>query len=692
MIGSRINERYKILDRIGGGGMADVYLAHDIILDRDVAVKVLKEQFSRDDDFIRRFHREAEAASSLAHPNVVNVYDVGEENGLYYIVMEYVKGQTLKEYIQRQDGMKVDEAVSIMGAVASAIAHAHANHIIHRDIKPHNILIGEDGQAKITDFGIARAISEATITHTNSILGSVHYLSPEQARGGHVTYKSDIYSLGIVLYEMIAGEVPFNGDTAVSIAIKHIQTPLPSIRERFAYIPQSVENVIIKATAKDPDDRYMTAGSMEEDLSGVLSPSRINEDKYIPGYLPDEHTKAIRPVSDGESSGNTTGEETMIAGTPLVSASDGKEDEAPQPVKKKKWKRWLTVTSLLALLLVGAVYLAFTWIPKWLHVDEVTIPDYLIGMPADEAEEELESLDLRVQHDTVYHDEAEEGTVVSHNPVAGRTVKVDTLVILRISEGGEPVEMDDYTGQPYTNLEEELSDFRSVEVQTELNRNEDDETVLRQFPLPGENVVPSETDVILTISERPVETMDNLIGLTMEKVLDYISDHDYLIPEFQEEYSDTVADGRVIRHEPGYGTELEEGTEVTVFFSRGPEPESDEPEDWAETGNGEYEGEDFTAVTASMSIELKSPGNDEADEPQDYNVRIDLIDSTTGGDAETRFDETVTIEESETVSLPVTLESEDEVAYFYIYQDDVEIEKSPIEFTYKEVRDAQNNG
>lgn len=277
LIGKRINGRYQILETIGGGGMANVYKAHDVILNRTVAVKVLRPQFSDDEEFIRRFRREAQAATSLSHPSVVNIYDVGEEGDLYFIVMEYVEGLTLKQLIQKRGILPVEETVAIMLQITSAIAHAHANHIVHRDIKPHNILISPNGEAKVTDFGIARAMTSATITHTNSVMGSVHYLSPEQARGGMVNEKSDIYSLGIVLYEMATGVVPFSGDTAVSIAIKHLQSNLPSPKSMNPSLPQSIENIILKATAKDPFHRFQRASDMEDDLQTALHPERMSE-------------------------------------------------------------------------------------------------------------------------------------------------------------------------------------------------------------------------------------------------------------------------------------------------------------------------------------------------------------------------------------------------------------------------------
>lgn len=248
MIGKRLNGRYKILDLIGGGGMANVYLARDIILDRDVAVKVLRPDFSDDEEFIRRFHREAQAATSLNHPNIVSIYDVGEEGNILYIVMEYIDGTTLKQYIQKNGPLSNEESVNIMIQLTSALAHAHENHIVHRDIKPQNILIDENGVVKITDFGIAVALTSTTITQTNSFLGSVHYLSPEQARGGMATKKSDIYSLGIVMFELITGRLPFFGESAVSIALKHLQNNTPSPKRWNPAIPQSIENIILKST------------------------------------------------------------------------------------------------------------------------------------------------------------------------------------------------------------------------------------------------------------------------------------------------------------------------------------------------------------------------------------------------------------------------------------------------------------
>lgn len=278
--GHLLSERYQIKHLIGGGGMANVYLADDIILDREVAIKVLRPEFANDPEFIERFDREAQAATSLSHPNIVNIYDVGEEKNILYMVMEYVDGLTLKEYVVQHGPVAVNEAVDIMKQLTDAIAHAHANGLIHRDIKPQNILIDSTGHVKVTDFGIAIALSATSLTQTNSILGSVHYLSPEQARGGMATKKSDIYSLGIVLYELLTAQLPFSGQSPISIALKHLQNDTPSVRQLNENVPQSVENIVLKATAKDPFNRYESVYAMEQALDVALNRKYERSDLY----------------------------------------------------------------------------------------------------------------------------------------------------------------------------------------------------------------------------------------------------------------------------------------------------------------------------------------------------------------------------------------------------------------------------
>ena len=299
--GQRINDRYEIIKSIGEGGMANVYLARDVILDRRVAIKVLRGDLANDEKFIRRFQREALAASSLSHPNIVEMYDVGEDNGNYYIVMEYVEGKTLKQYLKKRTNgrLTVSEAVDIMIQLTDGIAHAHDSYIIHRDLKPQNIMIQDDGQIKITDFGIAMALNSTQLTQTNSVMGSVHYLPPEQASGKGSTIKCDIYSMGILFYELLTGVLPFKGDNAVEIALKHMKEPLPSVRKQNPSVPQSVENIIIKATAKNPKNRYNDVKEMHNDLIHALDPDMMDCEKYNYPYPEHEEEDAnkVAPIT-----------------------------------------------------------------------------------------------------------------------------------------------------------------------------------------------------------------------------------------------------------------------------------------------------------------------------------------------------------------------------------------------------------
>ena len=282
--GAKINDRYAIIRTIGEGGMANVYLAYDTILDRNVAVKVLRGDLANDEKFVRRFQREALSASSLNHPNIVEMYDVGEDDGQYYIVMEYVEGKTLKQLLKRRGSLTITEVIDIMSQLTDGMAHAHDSYIIHRDIKPQNIMILENGLIKITDFGIAMALNSTQLTQTNSVMGSVHYLPPEQANGKGSTIRSDIYSMGILMYELLSGGVPYKGDNAVEIALKHLKEPLPSIRKKLPELPQSIENIILRATAKNPQNRYKDAREMHQDIITAMDEARSNEKRYVYKY------------------------------------------------------------------------------------------------------------------------------------------------------------------------------------------------------------------------------------------------------------------------------------------------------------------------------------------------------------------------------------------------------------------------
>lgn len=571
MIGKRINDRYQILETIGSGGMASVYKAYDVILNRNVAVKVLRPQFSDDDEFIRRFRREAQAATSLSHPNVVSIYDVGEEDDLYYIVMEYVEGPTLKQLIGQKGTISLTETVNIMKQISSAIAHAHENQIVHRDIKPHNILLSKKGEAKVTDFGIARAMASATITHTNTVMGSVHYLSPEQARGGIVNEKSDIYSLGIVLYEMLTGKVPFSGDTAVSIAIKHLQMDVPSPRQTNPTLPQSIENIVLKATTKDPFHRYHNVIDMEADLDSAMDPSRSNEKKFVVPLDSEEVTKAI-PIIKGNQFDKDI-ENTIVKGTdPNSGAKNFKKDK-----QRKKWPIIL-ITALI--LIFGSIAAAFSIIPKLFHVDEVTIPEGMVAMEYEEVFQILTDLDLNVDRETRPDGEIESGLVISHNPVGGRVVKVNTTITVIVSEGKEKIKMADYTMQNKDLARRNLINlgFKDENIKNdEVTSDQEENTIISQSPQPGLMVIPGDTTVIITYSVAPLVRLENLQGYNREEVIEYLKIHELSMDSTEDRYSDQIKEGEVVEQDPPRGTTVKKGEIIKVIFSLGPEPEP-EPE------------------------------------------------------------------------------------------------------------------
>ncbi len=558
---------------IGGGGMANVYLAHDMILDRDVAVKVLRLDFSNDEEFIRRFHREAQSATSLAHPNIVNIYDVGEEDSIYYIVMEYVEGQTLKQYIQQHSPVRVDVALDILQQLTSAISHAHQNHIVHRDIKPHNILIDHDGNVKITDFGIAMALSATSITQTNSVLGSVHYLSPEQARGGMATKKSDIYSLGIVMFELLTGRLPFSGESAVSIALKHLQSETPSIRRWNPTIPQSVENIVLKATAKDPFHRYDSAEDMERDLRSALDPERINEAKFaIPED--DEATKAIPIISDERPYRNI--EDTKIRDKDQItnkSEQDGitEDSDKKKKPKKKKKKKWPAILVSVFFLLIILFVSSVIFLPDILAPDEIEVPD-VAGMELEDAIQDIQNAGFVYGEAVEITDEdVEAGLVVKTDPKAGKVLTEGTTVNVYVSTGKEKMEMLDYTDRAYDDVLQLLKDqFKDI-IKTEVN----DDTVaagniIEQSVAPGEEIISEETILEFTVSKGPeLIKLKDLTGYNAKGIDEYASSVGLFVDSSKEEYSDTVEKGLVISQEPKAGTELKKGDKVTVILSKG---------------------------------------------------------------------------------------------------------------------------
>ncbi|MGE8204131.1 Stk1 family PASTA domain-containing Ser/Thr kinase [Heyndrickxia sp. NPDC080065] len=575
LIGRRISDRYKIISMIGGGGMANVYLARDIILDRDVAIKILRLDFANEQEFIHRFQREAQSATSLNHPNIVNIYDVGEEEDIYYIVMEYVDGMTLKQYIQQYYPISVEKTLDIMEQLVSAISNAHQHQIIHRDIKPQNILIDHNGVVKITDFGIAMALSATSITQTNSVLGSVHYLSPEQARGGMATRKSDIYALGIVMFELLTGRLPFSGESAVSIALKHLQTETPSLRRWNPNIPQSVENIVLKATTKDPFQRYETVDEMGEDIRTALSPERLNEAKFI---VPedDEATKAIPIITNLHSM--TSNQEQTLVHPKDDAVSDqnnddqikdnNKEKNKKQKKKRKKWP-WI-IGSFLMLVIILA--LAVFFLPYLLGPKEVKVPD-VTERNLDEAIISITDVKLKVGKKIDVPDEKiPEGKVVKTNPEAGKDVKEGTEIDIYVSTGKEKYPLQDYTGRQYEDIMQLLNKIKFKNIRKdEVYNDSSPGTIIDQNPRPNEEIVPSETELIFTVSKGPEKIkVKDLTEYNEKGLKEYEEATGLVIDMSKEEYNDTVKEGLVISQSPAPGTELVKGDRVKVVMSKGP--------------------------------------------------------------------------------------------------------------------------
>ncbi|MBD1379999.1 Stk1 family PASTA domain-containing Ser/Thr kinase [Metabacillus arenae] len=576
LVGKRLHGRYKIQEVIGGGGMANVYLARDVILEREVAVKVLRFDFANDEEFIRRFRREAQSATSLAHPNIVSIYDVGEEEDIYYIVMEYVEGQTLKQYIQQNAPLHPREALNIIEQIVSAIAHAHENQIVHRDIKPHNILIDHHGNVKVTDFGIAMALSSTTITQTNSVLGSVHYLSPEQARGGLATKKSDIYAIGIVLFELLTGRLPFDGESAISIALKHLQSDTPSPKRWNAMIPQSVENIILKAMAKDPFHRYETAENMLEDIETAFNTNRLNEQKFV---IPDDldATKAIPIITDDKIS---NGDDTLVHGpgpppeTPTAIPSKKQKVKKKKDKPKKKRSRFAKFIIAAFIILILAGVAAVTIVPAIFLPKDVMVPD-LQGENYQAAYNQLTELGFKVDDETtlVEDEEIEEGLVVKTNPNAGKMAKEGSTITIYESSGKKKVTLNDYVGQDIEQVKEllERRGFEKITIE-EVHSEEGEGVIVNQEPLDGEAVIPSEDEITLTYSVGPAKiSLRDLSGYSKDAVDAYIEENGFKLNEGEAQYSSEVPAGQVISQSPNPGEQLDPGSTIEVVYSLGVE-------------------------------------------------------------------------------------------------------------------------
>ena len=518
-IGKIFAGRYRIVKQIGRGGMADVYLAKDLILDgEEVAVKVLRTNYQTDPIAVARFQREARAMADLDHPHIVRITDIGEEDGQQYLAMEYVAGLDLKRYIKEHYPLSNEEAVRIMGQILLAMRLAHTRGIVHRDLKPQNILLTPDGTAKVTDFGIAVAFAETSLTQTNSMLGSVHYLSPEQARGSKATVQSDIYAMGIIFYEMLTGHIPYDGDSAVTIALQHFQKPLPSVIAENPSVPQALENVVIKATAKKLTDRYKSVAEMYVDLSSSLSYNRRNEPKLVFDDATKADTKTLPKVSQSTLTSIPkvqTQSPKPQAAKPSQQVSE--DNYVTKPVKKRKFRvRYMIL--LASIVLVAA---SLIWILSRTPAT-IAIPD-VAGQTVAEAKETLKKANFEIgEEKTEASEKVEEGRIIRTDPGAGTGRKEGTKINLVVSSGKQSFQLSNYIGRKSTDVIAELKQKKVPENLIKIEEEESSEseagTVLRQSPAAGTTYDLSKASTItLTVAKKVTSVaMPSYIGSSLE--------------------------------------------------------------------------------------------------------------------------------------------------------------------------------
>ena len=571
--GQKINDRYEIIRSIGEGGMANVYLGYDTILDRNVAIKVLRGDLAGDEKFVRRFQREALSASSLAHPSIVEMYDVGVDDGLYFIVMEYVDGKTLKQLIKKRGNLTLSEAIDIMLQLTDGMSHAHDSYIIHRDLKPQNIMIKDDGQIKITDFGIAMALNSTQLTQTNSVMGSVHYLPPEQASGKGSTIKSDIYSMGIIFYELLTGSLPFRGDNAVEIALKHMRDPLPSLREENSNIPQSIENIILKATAKNPKNRYEDARSMHDDLLTALNEDRMNEEVYKYKYPEHENEGKNKKEEKKESTEEVdVDEEKFLSEETDNSIATKIEDED----NKKNITLIVILSSILAILVIALVVVLFV-LPESTQSEAVIVPD-CENLKVSACEKKLQKLGFVVETDIELIESSviEKNLVVKTKPEAGRSVKAGTKIVIYKSIGEEVYEIEDYTGKNYIEVQTILETKYGLKVTVEkkvpadLKEKEYDEQEIIGQSLAAGSEVKKGDSITLYIPDIEEEYPDmEAENWSLEDVKAFCDKYDIKLTTTEVETTKKDP-GKVLTQSRAPGSPIVKGSTLRVEIAKAP--------------------------------------------------------------------------------------------------------------------------
>ncbi len=610
MIGKILGNRYEIIEKVGGGGMSNVYKARCNVLNRFVAIKILRDELTQDPEFIDKFKQESLSAASLTHPNIVNIYDTGIEGDIYYIVMEFVKGETLKYYIKRKGRLNEKEAVRISKQIAEALKHAHANNIVHRDIKPHNILLTEDGTAKVTDFGIARASTSSTINNTSNVIGSVHYFSPEQARGGYVDEKSDIYSLGIVMYEMITGYLPFDADNHISVAMKQIQEKpeLPSKKIKNLNISKEYEDIIMKCLEKHQSFRFQNTEELLNKLRALNNGNGNNETKKTEEEIIDSPTIVIPALTDVEEENvinidlideNSNNAFKSFFGEDAEEKSDKNLDKNETNNAKNKKITIVAILSALVLAVIGGI-IAFN---AFFYVPEVTVPD-LLGRSEEEAKDLIEGLDLVFKvAKREYSDEYDEGRVMDQSVDKDTKVKENYPIEVVISKGQKEIFVPSLIGRYAIEAGIFLADEGLSEgVVTEENSDTYlAGQIIDQFPAAN---TPAKTgdkvNYVVSIGPKIIYVkMPSVLNINLDTAKLSITQAGLTVGQVNEEPSEEVSEGLVMRQSIAPGVDVEQGTSVWLTVSSGKPGEEpvDETPETPETPEAPAEGAFPLAIT-----------------------------------------------------------------------------------------------
>ena len=562
MIGKVLADRYEILEEIGRGGMAYVYKAKCKLLNRIVAIKVLRNDLDESEDFLKRFNAEAQAAASLVNPNIVSVYDVGSEGDIHYIVMEYVEGVTLKDYISIKKVLSWQEAVRFAMEICSGLSAAHSHGIVHRDIKPHNIIVTEDGQVKVTDFGIARMVSSSTLSANESVLGSVHYFSPEQARGRYVDHKTDIYSLGIVLYEMLSGHVPYDGDTNVEVAMKHIEANPKSLCEINPDIPKAVEMITFKAMKKETVSRYQSVDTMREDLKAVLrNPDKLPETDNISDDISEGYTKKINVIDDVDTE--------VLVDTPKED-SDIKKKKISSMDKKTKIIALVSAVLIVAVIAVIGV-LSFNMFGSGLK-EELEVP-YILGLSVDEAKSVAKDagFTIEVEEELVYSDVFADGTIAEQEPQGNSVTKESDIIKVKLS--GVPVEeviLGDYKGGNSISVEKELKKLGfEVEIVEEESEDMEEGKVIRQEPKANTKLMNDSKVTLYVSSGDPKPKVPDVEELTLNRARRELEEVGLKLGNVKYIFDDNVEKGIVIFQHTAADEKVNEGSEIDLDVSVG---------------------------------------------------------------------------------------------------------------------------